>query len=143
MSNALTKDRKLDLLVAEKILGWQWVQAPKYDYYGPLPKQGKVLAPPTFDEDSFRWPPKGIVPKTFLVHHFSTDLISAQEVMRKMASLGFTGSLTTSKNPLQATYTYAASFLSKGAKGTHMGSSQAEVICRAALKAIQQRSKSK
>jgi hypothetical protein len=62
---------ELDLLVAEHVLGWEWIQAPTFDYHGPLPEQGKVLKPRDLivgEPHCLQWPPVGIIPPSYFVN---------------------------------------------------------------------------
>lgn len=75
-------------VIAERVMGWKWVQAPKYDYDGKLPDQGLVLVYPELDEKTHRWPPKGLIPPYAYVDGSSrtkyfTDPAAMVEVMGK------------------------------------------------------------
>ncbi len=69
--------RTLDAMAAERVMGWRWVQPPKWDYHGPLPEQGLVLAPPDIDEKTWNWSPKGVIhPHAFLGRFSPTSSIA-------------------------------------------------------------------
>jgi hypothetical protein len=85
---------ELDALIAEKVMGWRWIQPPKHDYDGPLPEQGLVLAPPEFTGDGFAWPNRGVVHAHYFLnggdrHRYSTDIAAAWEVLAKLAFEGW------------------------------------------------------
>lgn len=80
---AMPAGREMDALVAEHIFGYRWVQAPKHDAKGPLPEQGRVLAPPDLPEDMIHWPPIGVVGPHFFtaVHRWSERIESAWKLV--------------------------------------------------------------
>lgn len=90
---AMEAGPEMDALVAEKIMGWKRVQPPKWDYDGPLPDQGEVLASPCLIElinnGEYKWPPKGVIPFTFFINkRYSTDMAAAWEVVEKFTANG-------------------------------------------------------
>ena len=76
--------------VLERIFGWRRVQAPKYDYDGPLPQQGEVLVGPSHDDKNYQWPARGVVPFDFFFkgvpwYAFDTDANADYSVLPEVA----------------------------------------------------------
>ena len=72
--------RELDALVAEKVMGWRWVQVPK-DCDGL--NEGRCLAPVGLDEKNHQWTPKGKISE-YSGPRYSTDIAAAWEVVEKL-----------------------------------------------------------
>ncbi|MEK2647386.1 BC1872 family protein [Bdellovibrio sp. BCCA] len=135
IKNKIYKD--LNVLIAKELMGWKEIQAPQYDFDGPLPEQGKVLVPPGFDEETYQWPNRGVVPYSFFVtQEYSKDMNMAMQVVAAMKSSGFEFMLITGTCEKRGLI-YTASFLKnqRGGKVTKTGTStQASVaICLAAV----------
>jgi hypothetical protein len=82
---AMVAGPALNLLVAEKVMGWTWIQPPQFDYDGPLPEQGKILAPPGWSDAGWTWPPRGVIPADFFLRKcFSSNIAHAWEVMARV-----------------------------------------------------------
>jgi len=86
--------REMDCLVAERVLGWHRIQAPQFDYDGPLPEQGEVLVSPRMlpqiESGEYKWPPKGVIPLGFFVTaRYSADIAAAWQVVQKMMDEGW------------------------------------------------------
>lgn len=87
--------KSLDLLVAEHVLGWTWIDVPK-DCNGE--NEGRCIAPPGFEPPSpFYWPPKGAVSPTWFVRPWSSKIKWAWEVVEALHSKGLYVSI--SKDP--------------------------------------------
>lgn len=91
----MSAGKELDTLIAERVLGWQRVQAPQFDYDGPLPEQGEVLVSPTLlsaiRSNEYQWPPKGIIPfDAFVSKKYSTKIEDAWPLTEglKLFSIG-------------------------------------------------------
>jgi len=85
-------DRELDAKIVVRFFGWTWIQAPQFDYNGPLPEQGKCLVSPEMraciDSGEYQWPRRGIVPPLFFSPpHFSTDPGASKMLREKLAEL--------------------------------------------------------
>jgi len=75
VTDLLAAGHELDLLVGEKVLGWEWIQAPQWDAKGPLPEQGKVLVTPGFragDPHGYQWPNVGVIAPHAFTRPWST-----------------------------------------------------------------------
>lgn len=85
--DSLAAGKETDMLVAEHVLGWTWVQAPQWDYHGPLPEQGEVLASPemrsSIERHEYQWPPSGVIPASFFVNgrNWSSKREQAMELL--------------------------------------------------------------
>ena len=136
-------DRELDAAVAEKVMGWRWVQAPQYDYDGPLPEQGKVLVPPDHDDKNYQWQPKGVIqPYAFVGGmRWSTDIAAAWEVVDRVLDLAFScfGGMTGVNllyNPYESRWEASFDWSdSTCVNGWH--EKPARAICLAALAAVE------
>ncbi len=127
----------MNLLVAEKVMGWTWIQPPQWDYNGPLPEQGLILAPPGFEDQmlrtGWRWPPKGVIPANFLLNiNYSFIIGDAWEVVQKMTRGDKVVRINTDSGRTMCRIISAA--------GDGIASDLAEsaplAICRAALHAV-------
>lgn len=115
--------RKLDAAVAEHVMGYRRRIVPK-DVDG---KHGgtEVLVPASVDHDSFCYPPKGPIPFTFFVPHYSTDIAAAWEVVQHLA---------TPDEALTMTYGKGDWVVAVGSAEVVASSKSApEAICHAAL----------
>lgn len=80
--------REMDALIAEKMFGWYWFQAPQFDANGPLPEQGKVLCPPGMPCPGFEWPRTGVIhPHYFLnqkCYRYTTEPDASKHLRTKL-----------------------------------------------------------
>lgn len=92
--------RRINMLIAENIFGWQWIEVPKFDANGPLPEQDRALAPPDLSP-TYEWPRIGIVQPHFFMGsgdmEFTTNPWSSVRLEDRLVSTGWHVSIT--RNP--------------------------------------------
>lgn len=129
--------KSIDWLIAKNIFGWREIQAPQYDFDGPLPNQGLVLVPPDFDEDSFRgWPNRGIIPYDYFVgEKFTGDFKEAFKLVEAMKRKGFKFQMTTEKNKI-GDLSYVVEFFGEHHSKRASSYDPKRAICLASLGAL-------
>lgn len=123
---------ELDILVAEKVLGWHRIEGPHYDYNGPC-EYGDVLIPPTLStEQAYSlMPPIGKVPLGYFVtQKYSTKISAAWEIIEKLLAQDFI--------PVIQCYGNLVTIYKETVNGIKTicmvcGSTVPEAICKAAL----------
>lgn len=130
-------DVELNIRVVKEIFGWKEIQPPKYDVDGKLPNQGKVLAPPDFNESQYIWPNRGVAPYTFFINQsYVDDIKKAMKVVLRMHELGFSFRLAT-QVVNNIGLVYSVTFSKEVGTKTHDQSASstdaAKSICLAAL----------
>ena len=129
--------RELDALVAEKVMkSHRWTETPP-DYDG---KHGsdKILMPKdlTWDEASPWLPPRGPIGHINL-HHYSTDIAAAWEVVEKIHSRGWFADFCWRDDVCPGRVVWAIDFVTAAGKCVSADSESAPLaICRAALLAV-------
>lgn len=127
--------QKMNAWIAEYLMGYEWIQAPKFDYDGPLPEQGLVLAPSRCKGDDYRWPPRGVIAPYAFINgqdcHWSSRFELISDLIEKLKQRRFYIDLFLNEH-----LNYA--IVHKGIK-KYSGKAKESIVlalCRAALLAV-------
>ncbi len=135
--------RELDAMVAEKVMGWRWIEAPGHDR-DEHPGEWVFLMPPEQVDQFLSRFIRSAEPRRayrYDLPFYSTDIAAAFPLVSKINKLGMWLKLTSPFNPSDV---WNAGFTAHNSTGWNgmsdfrgQGESAPEAICRAALAVVE------